>query len=70
MTGTLALLLQEGLRIGFVPVRWLDLLDIAITAVLVGAREPAHIDNALAAYEMGLDPDVRAHMSAWGDEKV
>ena len=35
MTGTLALLLQEGLRIGFVPVRWLDLLDIAITAVLV-----------------------------------
>jgi aryl-alcohol dehydrogenase-like predicted oxidoreductase len=42
----------------------------AITAVLVGAREPAHIDNALAAYEMGLDPDVRAHMSAWGDEKV
>jgi len=35
VTGTLALLLQEGLRIGFVPVRWLDLLDIAITAVLV-----------------------------------
>lgn len=35
MTATLALMLQEGLRIGFVPVRWLDLLDIAITAVLV-----------------------------------
>ena len=35
VTATLALLLQEGLRIGFVPVRWLDLLDIAVTAVLV-----------------------------------
>lgn len=31
----LALMLQEGLRIGFVPVRWLDLVDIAVTAVLV-----------------------------------
>ena len=31
----LALALQEGLRIGFVPVRALDLLDVAITAVLV-----------------------------------
>ena len=35
MTATLALLLQDGLRIGFVPIRWLDILDIAITAVLV-----------------------------------
>ncbi|WP_420455570.1 diadenylate cyclase CdaA [Rubrivirga sp.] len=34
MTG-LALLLQEGLRIGFVPVRWLDLVDIGVTAFLV-----------------------------------
>ncbi|MGB3542325.1 diadenylate cyclase CdaA [Rubrivirga sp.] len=32
---TLALALQEGLRIGFVPVRWLDLVDILVTAVLV-----------------------------------
>ena len=31
----LALALQEGLRIGLVPVRALDLLDVAITAVLV-----------------------------------
>ncbi len=34
MTG-LALLLQEGPRIGFVPVRWLDLVDIGVTAFLV-----------------------------------
>ena len=32
---TLALLLQEGFRIGFVPVRWLDLVDIGVTAFLV-----------------------------------
>lgn len=31
----LALLLQEGLQVGFVPLRWLDLVDVAITAVLV-----------------------------------
>lgn len=34
MTAAL-LMLQEGVRIGFVPIRWLDVLDIAITAVLV-----------------------------------
>ena len=37
----------------------------AVTAVLIGARETRHIDNALKAYEMGLDPDPRAEMSAW-----
>ncbi len=39
----------------------------AITAALVGARKPAHIDNAIAAFEMGLDPELRAEMSSWGD---
>ncbi|PAP78609.1 TIGR00159 family protein [Rubrivirga marina] len=29
------MLLQEGLQVGFVPLRWLDLVDVAITAVLV-----------------------------------
>lgn len=37
----------------------------AVTAVLVGAREMRHIDNAIEAYEMGLDPELRAEMSAW-----
>ena len=36
-----------------------------VTAVLVGAREIRHIDNAIAAYQMALDPDLRAEMSAW-----
>ncbi len=31
----LALLLQDSIRVGFVPIRWLDLVDIAITAVIV-----------------------------------
>jgi aryl-alcohol dehydrogenase-like predicted oxidoreductase len=37
----------------------------AVTAVLVGARETRHIDNALEAYDMGLDPGLRSEMSAW-----
>jgi len=36
-----------------------------VTSVLVGARTTQHIDNALEAYEMGLDPDLRAEMSTW-----
>ena len=38
----------------------------AVTAVLVGARSTSHIDNALEAYDMGLSPELRAEMSAWG----
>jgi aryl-alcohol dehydrogenase-like predicted oxidoreductase len=37
----------------------------SVTAALIGARETRHIDNAVAAYEMGLDPELRAEMSAW-----
>lgn len=36
-----------------------------ITAVIVGARTTAHIDNALMVYETGIDPDLRAEMSIW-----
>ncbi|WP_412061931.1 diadenylate cyclase CdaA [Rubrivirga sp. IMCC45206] len=32
---SLALAMQEGVRIGFVPVRWLDLLDVLVTAIIV-----------------------------------
>ncbi len=32
---TAALLLQQGFRVGFVPVNWLDLVDIGVTAFLV-----------------------------------
>ena len=35
----------------------------AVTAVLIGARTPEHIDNALAAHKMGMDPELRAEMA-------
>ena len=36
-----------------------------VTCTLVGARKYDHIDNALASYEMELDPDLRAEMASW-----
>jgi aryl-alcohol dehydrogenase-like predicted oxidoreductase len=36
-----------------------------VTSVLVGARTLDHVDNALAAFEMGLDSKLRNEMSAW-----
>ena len=36
-----------------------------VTAVIIGARTPEQVDNALEAYEMGLDPELRTEMSAW-----
>ena len=36
-----------------------------VTCVLIGARTTEHIDNALQAYEEGLDPGLRAEMAAW-----
>ena len=36
-----------------------------VTAVLIGTRSSEHIDNAVEAYRMGLDPDLRSEMSAW-----
>ena len=34
-----------------------------VTSVLIGARTPEHIDNAMAAYEMGLHPELRAELA-------
>ena len=36
-----------------------------VTAVLVGARTTAHVDNAIESYEQGLSSELRAEMSAW-----
>ena len=38
----------------------------AVTAVIVGARRPEQIDQALEAHRMGLDPDLRQEMDSWG----
>ena len=39
-----------------------------VTAVLIGARSTEHIDNAVAAFEMRMDPELRAEMSGWRQE--
>ena len=36
-----------------------------ITVVIIGARTPEQVNNALEAYETGLDPELRAEMSRW-----
>lgn len=36
-----------------------------VTAPIVGAREPAHLDNAVAALNLGLDAELRAELSSW-----
>ena len=36
-----------------------------VTAVLIGARTAEHIDNAVAALERGMDPDLRQEMASW-----
>jgi aryl-alcohol dehydrogenase-like predicted oxidoreductase len=38
-----------------------------VTSVLVGARETRHIDNGIEALATGLDPELRAEMSAWNE---
>lgn len=37
-----------------------------VTSVLIGVREPRHIDNALEAYGMGMSQELRSEMSSWG----
>jgi 1-deoxyxylulose-5-phosphate synthase len=37
-----------------------------VTSVLVGARKTEQIDNAIEAHNLGLSPELRAEMSAWG----
>ena len=41
-----------------------------VTSVLIGARHAGHIDNALAAFDMKLNPDLRAEMASWGGGEV
>ena len=36
-----------------------------VTAVLIGARTAEHIDNAVAALERGMDPELRQEMASW-----
>lgn len=42
----------------------------AVTSVLIGARTIAHIDNAVSAWHMHLDADLRAEVSAFAPAPV
>jgi 1-deoxyxylulose-5-phosphate synthase len=37
----------------------------SVTSVIIGPRTPEQIDEAITAHEMGLNPEVRAELSAW-----
>ena len=37
----------------------------SVTSVIIGPRTTEQIDDAVAAHERGLDPEVRAELSAW-----
>ena len=54
-----------GVHVATLAMAWV-MTHPAVTAPIIGARTTEHIDGALAAYEMGLDPALRAEMSAWG----
>ena len=41
-----------------------------VTSVLAGARRPAHLDNAIEAFEMDLSPELYKEMSSWGAGSV
>ena len=37
----------------------------AVTSTIIGPRTTEQIDDAIAAYELAMDPELRAEMSAW-----
>jgi 1-deoxyxylulose-5-phosphate synthase len=37
----------------------------SVTSTIIGPRTPEQIDDAIAAHELGLDPEVRAELTAW-----
>jgi 1-deoxyxylulose-5-phosphate synthase len=37
----------------------------SVTSTIIGPRTPEQIDEAIAAYELGLDTELRAELSAW-----
>jgi len=37
----------------------------SFTSVLIGARKPDHVDNAIESMEMELSPELHAEMAAW-----
>ncbi len=55
---------ELGIPITKLAMAW-AMTNPGVTSVLIGARETRHIDNALEAYSMGLDLNLREEMTAW-----
>lgn len=59
-----SLALARGIPIVRLAMAW-TMTHPSVTSVIIGPRTTEQIDDAIAAYEMGLDPELRAEMSGW-----
>ncbi len=55
---------ELGVHMASLAMAWV-MTDPVVTAPIIGAKTTAHIDGALAAYEMGLDSSLRSEMADW-----
>ena len=55
---------ETGITIAELAMAW-AMTHPAITAIIIGARTPAQVDQAISAYERGMDPELRAEMAEW-----
>ena len=55
---------ETGITISELAMAW-AMTHPAVTAIIVGARTPAQVDQAISAYDRGMDPELRAEMATW-----
>ena len=55
---------ETGATIAELAMAW-AMTHPAITAIIIGARTPAQVDQAITAYEMAMDPELRLEMAGW-----
>ena len=60
---------ELGVHVASLAMAWV-MTHPVVTAPIIGAKSTEHIDGALAAHDMGLDPELRAEMSGWRKELV
>ncbi|MBN18887.1 MAG: hypothetical protein CL758_05365 [Chloroflexi bacterium] len=55
---------ELGIPITQLAMAWV-MSNKSVTSALAGAKSPAHLENAINAYNMKLDDDLRNQMSSW-----
>ena len=55
---------ETGISIAELAMAW-AMTHPAVTAIIIGARTPAQVDQAISAYNRGMDPELRAEMASW-----